>query len=164
MGCGPGLFSAPLARGNDLVGIDLSLEMLRLAQTDLKAVRGEAASLPFKDHSFDIVLAIEILQHANPPEIFLKEILRVVRPEGEVIISSLNAASFLHRFLKPAGGYDGLHFYFADEINGWLKKEGAENLGTQFLGFPFPWVWKSNGGRNRLSPLAASWVIRCRKK
>ena len=164
VGCGPGILTRPLAQDNRIVGLDLSFEMLRLAQSELKPVRGEGAALPFQDNSFDIVLAIEILQHTTNPAIFLKEILRVVRPQGEIVLSSLNVASLFHRLFRPFGKYQGLHFYSPEAICGLLEKERGGSFETQFLGFPFPWVRKANGKKSRRSAWATSWIIRCKKE
>ena len=164
VGCGPGLFSAPLAKDNQLVGIDLSLEMLKLARPELVPVRGEGASLPFRNHSFDVVLAIEVLQHFGEPASLLREILRVAKPGGQVVVSSLNKASLLHRALRGIGGYDGLYFHSLGEIYPFLEKEGGENLETELLSFPFPWVWSFARGKKGSLPFAASWVLRCKKK
>ena len=164
VGCGPGLFSAPLAKENQLVGIDLSLEMLKLARPELVPVRGEGALLPFKNHSFDVVLAIEVLQHFGEPAPLLREILRVIKPGGQVVVSSLNKASLLHRVLRGVGGYEGLYFHSLDEIYLLLEKEGGVNFETELLSFPFPWVWSFARGKKGSLPFAASWVLQCKKK
>ena len=163
VGCGPGLFSARLALKNRVVGIDLSHQMLRLAGRDLNAVQGDAFSLPFQNHSFDVVMSIEVLQHLSKPECFLKEMARVTKSGGQMILSSLNDASLLHRLLKPVGGYDSLYFHPLSPIRTIFENEGFKNFETHFLGFPFPWTWNGNGQENWRLPFATSWIIRCMK-
>lgn len=110
LGCGPGLLSAPLHRENFLVGLDVSFKMLELAGTTLCPIQGEGENLPFQDSSFDAVLAIENLQHLEEPLFFLKEMVRVTRAGGRLIISTLHQASLYHRTLACLG--KSKHHYF----------------------------------------------------
>lgn len=161
LGCGPGLFTFPLAQENEIVGIDLSLEMLRLARPDLTPVKGDGTRLPFQNQSFDLVLAIEMLQHLPDFEPLLQEILRVLRPGGEGVLSSLNPSSLFHRGLWSFGGYRGLIFHSDRKIGSFLKKGGLD-FKTRFLTFPLPWVWKTGSVFRKF--LVSSWVIHCRLK
>ncbi len=163
LGCGPGLFTSPLAKENEIVGIDLSLEMLRLARPDLKPVKGDGTSLPFQNGSFDLILAIEMLQHLADFRPLLEEILRVLRPGGEFIISSLNPTSVFHRALWSFGGYRGLFFHSDKKVGSFFKKKGF-TFETRFLSFPFPWIWKGEPNKRWKNFLATSWVIQCRLK
>lgn len=47
----------------------------------------DAASLPFEDNSFDLVIANHMLYHVNNPDAALKEFARVLRPGGRVVVS-----------------------------------------------------------------------------
>ncbi len=76
-----------------VVGLDLSLAMLRLALR--RGVRnlacGEASRLPFRDASFDAAMANFVLSHfSRPPEV-LSELARVVRPGGRVAATAWGA-------------------------------------------------------------------------
>lgn len=46
--------------------------------------------LPFKDNSFDVVLALDIIEHTESPEILLNELLRVSKEDGCIIIECLD--------------------------------------------------------------------------
>jgi len=48
----------------------------------------DAQRLPLNDHSFDLVLCLEVLEHAQKPWEIAKEIARVVKPNGFIIIST----------------------------------------------------------------------------
>jgi ubiquinone/menaquinone biosynthesis C-methylase UbiE len=98
-GCGSGLLcrqvAAAVAPGGSITGLDISPEFLRLAQdyavragqADLirwSAGRVEAA--PFPDASFDGVLAARLLLHVSEPQVVLRELVRVVRPGGRLVV------------------------------------------------------------------------------
>ena len=80
-------------RGYDVTGIDISEAMLKVANKknrhlNVKFQVADATSLPFEDTSFD-VSCISFALHDMPPAIrekVLKEIVRVVKPEGMVVI------------------------------------------------------------------------------
>ena len=72
-GCGAGLLTSWLAPSNQVVGLDLSREMLRMAaQKSLQPVQADGFSLPFRDGAFDAVLSIETIQHLPDPLLLLK--------------------------------------------------------------------------------------------
>jgi ubiquinone/menaquinone biosynthesis C-methylase UbiE len=75
-----------------VVGIDISDVQLaacrrRAPGRDLPLVLGEAEDLPFQDHWFDAVLSIGGFNYFNDPESSLREMVRVVKPGGTIVIS-----------------------------------------------------------------------------
>ena len=165
VGCGPGLFTQPFSPGNFLVGVDLSEAMLRWARSSLKAVRSEAELLPFKKGSFDVVLAVEILQHLSDPEIFIKELASSLRPGGELILSAINQASLLHQLLVPfVSDYKTLHFHSLQRILNLLHQQGFACEEICFLAFPFPLSWRSLRRVPAFSGWASSWILRSIKR
>jgi SAM-dependent methyltransferase len=87
--CGTGRFTGHLAaRGCDVVGADISLEMMRVAREqtgDMEGVSGfvraDAEALPFADGAFDCVMSIRFLFHVDPRTriAMLREMARVSR-------------------------------------------------------------------------------------
>jgi SAM-dependent methyltransferase len=65
-------------------------------------VRGVGEKLPFKDNSFDAVISIAVLEHVKDPWLCAKEILRVLKPGGDLICCV--------PFLQPLHGYP--HHYY----------------------------------------------------
>ena len=63
------------------------------------------ARLPFEDASADVVLAGEIIEHIVDTESFLREIARVLRPGGAVVLSTPNILWWKHRLALLAGRY-----------------------------------------------------------
>jgi ubiquinone/menaquinone biosynthesis C-methylase UbiE len=90
-GCGNGFFFDAarelVAPGAELVGLDLSPKMLELARQHHDVlVRGDATRLPFADACFDTVLARSLLHHLPDPDAGAREIARVLRPGGELVV------------------------------------------------------------------------------
>lgn len=94
VGCGEGRFCRMLTANRiAAVGIDPTRNLLAAArQRDPSGqyVEGEAASLPFDDASFDLV--VSYLSLIDIPEIApaIAEMVRVLRPEGRLLLANLN--------------------------------------------------------------------------
>lgn len=92
LGCGEGRLTHLLrARGIAVVGLDRSPTML--AALTAPAVRGDAASLPFREDQFGGVAALWILYHLAAPEDALQESRRVLRPGGFFVASAPSRAT-----------------------------------------------------------------------
>lgn len=97
--CGTGRFTVALAeRGADIVGLDISAEMLaqgharaRRADQRVEFLRGDAGRLPFPDDSFDAVFAMRFFHLADTPAAYLSEMARVAREQ--VFFDTFNATS-----------------------------------------------------------------------
>ncbi len=95
VGVGTGISLPDYARGNTIVGVDLSEPMLRKAQErvdaqDLRHVETlavmDAARLALADQSFDVVVAQFVITAVPDPEATLDEFVRVTKPGGEIIL------------------------------------------------------------------------------
>jgi SAM-dependent methyltransferase len=95
IGCGDGLFAAALAdAGACVTGIDPDAAMLRAAAPrragrDLHLVRGRIEALPFPDASFDLVTAVTVLCFVRDEATAWREMARVLRPGGRLVIGEL---------------------------------------------------------------------------
>ena len=104
MGCGKGRFMRKLVREGALtVGIDISRKMLIecLRIEKLSIIEGSATYLPFRDNIFDYILGVEVLQHIPNTEDAINEMVRVLRPNGKIILIDRNKNSFNHVILLP---------------------------------------------------------------
>lgn len=82
LGCGEGRF---LPQGG--IGLDIDLERLRVARgRSLLVVRADARAIPFADASFDTVYAHRMLNEAGDVERVLREVARVLRPDGRLLV------------------------------------------------------------------------------
>ena len=98
IGCGSGLISLPFRDGNTLVGIDISLEMLRLARSnDVQGAAASALAIPLRNSHFDVTIAAGIIQHFPRADEPLRECARITKPGGHVAIETINSESLLRR-------------------------------------------------------------------
>ena len=79
----------------EVVGIDIDADTIRRAsqlfkQDGLRYQQHSVENLPFEDHSFDVIVSFETIEHIDHPEKFLLEIKRVLKPGGTVVISCPN--------------------------------------------------------------------------
>jgi ubiquinone/menaquinone biosynthesis C-methylase UbiE len=110
LGCGTGMLLAELsAQGRFLVGVDVSLKMLRVARGRAKGaalVQADADFLPFADGSFEAVVSVTLLQNMPDPAGTVREVARVLKPGGVAILTSLkhkHSKGELERWVREAG-------------------------------------------------------------
>ena len=95
-GCGTGRFTAAIeAAGAEVTGLDRDPAMLHLARRRTRGVllRGDAHALPFDDHTFDIAVAITLLEFADRAHRVIEELVRVTRPGGRIAVATINPQS-----------------------------------------------------------------------
>jgi phosphatidylethanolamine/phosphatidyl-N-methylethanolamine N-methyltransferase len=114
VGVGTGLALADYERHLQVVGIDLSPEMLdrareRVEEEGLHHVTGlhemDAGDLKFPDNSFDTVAAMFVMTVVPEPERVMRELARVTKPGGEVILVN--------------------HFSQIEGVRGWVERRMA---------------------------------------
>lgn len=97
VGCGDGVLSVRLAQsGADVTGLDSEPQMLVAARrranesgVQVSFVDGAAQALPMNGCSFDIVVAVTMLCFVADPEHAVREMARVLRPGGRLVIGDL---------------------------------------------------------------------------
>ncbi|WP_165222015.1 glycosyltransferase [Affinirhizobium pseudoryzae] len=94
---GEGYGTAILGENADLViGIDLDAESVKAAQKKygkpdkIRFQRADCRYLPFAQDTFDVVVALEIVEHISEQDLLLSEAIRVLKPDGLLIISTPN--------------------------------------------------------------------------
>lgn len=99
--CGPGIVVEALARAaGKVVGCDITPEMLEKTRTrcasvgltNVDCMPGRAEALPFDDASFDAVVSRSAVHHFAAPAAALREMARVVRRGGRVVIVDVMSA------------------------------------------------------------------------
>ena len=89
VGCGTG-YTLSLVSGNyRATGLDASPDAVQVAPDKAGApvVRGDACSLPFAEESFDVVTALDVLEHLDDDARAMAEISRVLAPGGVAVLS-----------------------------------------------------------------------------
>ena len=106
VGCGTGVLEERM-NGTRVVGLDITKEMLTIAQTkrikcmdDL--ILGDAEELPFASESFDRVLSCYAIKYCDR-ENFVRQMYRVLKPGGHLI---------LYDFARPHGLFGPIHFFY----------------------------------------------------
>jgi SAM-dependent methyltransferase len=99
--CGSGYGSELLvaAGARVVVGMDRDDRALELASSRCAAVRGDALDLPLDSGVVDTVVTLETIEHIEDRLGFLRELRRVLRPGGTLILSTPNAL-----YTKPQNG------------------------------------------------------------
>lgn len=114
VGVGTGLALGDYGRHLEVIGIDLSPDMLdkareRVATEGLNHVTGlhemDAGDLTFPDNSFDIVTAMFVMTVVPEPERVMRELARVTKPGGEVLLVN--------------------HFSQTEGVRGWVERRMA---------------------------------------
>jgi len=134
IGCGTGALLMMIhegKKGAKLSGVDLSEEMIKVAQAKLGNAADLAVSdsenLPFKSESFDLVLCTFSFHHHPNPTSTFKEMHRVLSPEGRIIMADplgpiplMLLMNMLIPFMK-----DGtVHYYSKREMFGLADSVG----------------------------------------
>ena len=144
IGCGGGLICEPMARlGAAVTGIDAADRNIATAgqhaagqelAIDYRETTAEA--LAESGQQFDIVLALEIVEHVADVDLFLQSVGRLARPGGLVFLSTLNrtakafalaiaGAEYVMRWL-PRGTHDWRKFLKPSEVVRGLRRADVE--------------------------------------
>jgi SAM-dependent methyltransferase len=98
-GCGKGDLTAAAAKAIGTIniqGVEAVAEIADMARE--KGIKVQLSDLndpfPFDNEAFDVVLAIEIIEHLSNTDVFLKEIFRILRKGGYVVVSTPNLSSW----------------------------------------------------------------------
>jgi len=112
VGCGVGFDASILAElvapGGHVVGVDQSAGMVERAAARLVASglpvefrTGDAHALPFGDGTFDAAWTERVLVHVADPALVVREMIRVVRPGGTVVIAEADYHAYVVDSLDP---------------------------------------------------------------
>jgi 2-polyprenyl-6-hydroxyphenyl methylase/3-demethylubiquinone-9 3-methyltransferase len=145
VGCGGGILSEAMARtGARVLGIDLSQAVLDVAE--LHAIEAKVAAeyrliaveelAQQQPAAFDLVTCMEMLEHVPDPAASVAALSALVKPGGDIIVSTLNrnprafavaivGAEYIARVL-PRGTHEYLKFIRPSELARWGRAAGLE--------------------------------------
>ena len=139
IGCGGGLLSEPMCRlGADVTGIDASKKNINVAKLHSKKNKlkiNYICTSPEKlkiKNKFDVILNMEIVEHVNDVNFFLKSCSKLLKKDGIMFVATLNktlksyvfaiiGAEYVLRWL-PIGTHEWEKFLKPEEIKTILKK------------------------------------------
>jgi len=149
MGCGAGFLSNELAKaGHTVTGIDLSTSSLKVAESrdstrTVRYLQGDVYQAPFPRESFDVVLAMDLLEHVSDPRRVLSEAVRVLRPGGLFFFNTFNKnpLSYLivikgvEWFVKNTPKDYHVYSLFIDpnKLRDWMDDLGMETMSVRGL-------------------------------
>jgi SAM-dependent methyltransferase len=133
VGCGTGGASLVLAKYGDAIALDRAPESFALSMDRPyrhRVVGSAAEPLPFADGTFDVVCALDILEHLDDDAACARELHRVARPGGAVI-------AFVPAF-RALWGYndDYSHHrrrYTSGELDSLLKRSGLDIVSSGYF-------------------------------
>ena len=139
VGCGGGLLSEPLARmGAAVTGVDASARAIAVARAHAAgqelAIDYRAGGLEtLEETGFDLVCALEVIEHVADSSAFARQLARVLAPDGLLVLSTPNR-TWLSRAVIVAGGeltgaippgtHDAGLFLTPDELTAVLSDAG----------------------------------------
>ncbi|MGO9949058.1 MAG: bifunctional 2-polyprenyl-6-hydroxyphenol methylase/3-demethylubiquinol 3-O-methyltransferase UbiG [Steroidobacteraceae bacterium] len=145
VGCGGGILSEAMARaGARVLGIDLSQAVLDVAElhalegkieVEYQSIAAEQLAMQ-QPAAFDLVTCMELLEHVPDPAAAVAALAALVKPGGDVVVSTLNrkplafavaiiGAEYITRIL-PRGTHEYLKFIRPSELARWGREAGLE--------------------------------------
>jgi 2-polyprenyl-6-hydroxyphenyl methylase/3-demethylubiquinone-9 3-methyltransferase len=153
IGCGGGLLSEPISRlGADVIGIDAGEENIKIAKAhaeqnnlSISYIHTTAETLSKEGRQFDVVLAMEIIEHVADVELFLHSIAKLVKNNGILFVSTLNktlkayalailGAEYLLKWV-PVGTHEWEKFLTPAQTDKYLRENNFELQHLQGISF-----------------------------
>jgi ubiquinone/menaquinone biosynthesis C-methylase UbiE len=144
-GCGTGWFSlSACRRGAEVTAVDIGPRLLAQVRRKCNAhtLLGDVLDLQFGDGTFDVVVSSECIEHTRNPQQAVRELIRVCRPGGLIVITSNNRAWWwlchlanrLH--LRPYEGIENWPTW--GQFRQWVEQENATVIDMRGIHlFPF---------------------------
>lgn len=138
VGCGAAYGTEVLSKEGQaklVLGLDANLDHVPSRNTArLMLVQGDAMNLPFKEESFDVVTAFEVIEHLDDPQKALGQIKRVLKTGGVALISTPRRDLWQR---TPANPYHKFEFSFAEFEDYIASKFSTFHMFGQYLDWFF---------------------------
>ncbi|TKS58433.1 MAG: type 11 methyltransferase [Nitrospira sp.] len=163
VGVGTGRFAVPLGIR---FGIDPSRRMLNIArERGLRVCQAVGERLPFRDEQFDLVLLVTVICFVDDVPTLFRELRRVLKTGGQLIIGFINRNSELGRSYesrKAVGTfYREARFYAVEDVTEWVKEAGFNTLQFCQTLFDGPSEFSTKGLEVRDGYSDGAFVVLC---
>ena len=175
IGCGGGLLTEPMARlGADVTGVDASARNIHVARAHAGTMglaidyrNMDAAELEAGGPGFDVVLAMEVIEHVPDQAAFVGSCAEMLKPGGLLVCSTISrtAKSFALAIIGaeyvlgwlPRGTHDWNRFVRPGELAGLAESSGLEFIDCKgFVFDPLQWSWKLSERDNKVNYVLAA--------
>ena len=176
VGCGGGISSEPFARmGAKVTGIDLSSELIRVAKQhsikmnlNIEYLHRNIKTIVDENKKYDVVVALELLEHVNNLSNFCELLGRCVHSKGLIILSTINKTALSHLLViklaedvfnkLPRGTHNFKKFIKPEGLSEIFKRSGFEIKNLKGISW-FPlnrWVLTNNTSVNYICSFVRS--------
>jgi 2-polyprenyl-6-hydroxyphenyl methylase/3-demethylubiquinone-9 3-methyltransferase len=167
VGCGAGLLAEPLARlGAAVTAVDAAPELIEVARAHAAAqgleIDYRAAEVEDIEGQFDLVTALEVIEHVADPAAFVRSLARRLAPGGLMILSTPNATAW-SRLLTitlaeglgrvPKGTHDFDRFIGPDRMKLLLADAGLKSLDFEGI------AWSPTRGLHLSEDLSLNYLV-----
>jgi len=149
VGCGAGLLAEPLARlGASVTAVDAAPELIDVARLHAAGQRLEidyrAIGVETLDGQYDLVTALEVIEHVADPQAFIDSLVARLAPGGLLILSTPNRTGWSKLLTItlaegfgriPRGTHDFEKFIDPDIMRGLLAKAGLEVIDIEGIAY-----------------------------
>jgi 2-polyprenyl-3-methyl-5-hydroxy-6-metoxy-1,4-benzoquinol methylase len=110
IGCAGGALLGSLGDRYDKFGVEPAAEAAaKAASKGVVILADSVTSLAHTPHRFDLICAVDVIEHVADPLSFLRQLSALLAPEGEIVVSTGNADTPIWRWVGP--GYYYSHFF-----------------------------------------------------
>ena len=138
IGAGSGFITGGLiGKGLKVIAVDQSEAMLAEMREKFSGAEGveyrlgEAEKLPIPDEAVDYAFANMYIHHVESPQKAIKEIVRILKPGGKLVITDMNEHEF--KFLKEEQ-HDRWMGFKREDIRRWFEEAGLKNVIVDCVG------------------------------
>ena len=130
-GTGEGLLMLREKTSGRIAGVDISEEMLKIAKKkvggkNIELKKAQVDKIPYANETFDVVISTEAFHHYPNPENAVKEMTRVLKKGGELIITDPDFLVFNRLFEKIEPGC--VHIYNKREMKNLFIQAGLNDI------------------------------------
>ncbi len=146
-GCGEGFIACEIRKqmpSINIVGIDISEQSLQLAKklnSNVNFIKADITKIPYDRNAFDLVLALEVLEHLSDPQLALEELKRVTK---KYCLISVPWEPFFSLGNFFSGRYVKYLGHNPEHLNLWKRKEiinlVSRYFEIEFTKTSFPWL------------------------